>query len=211
MWSRLRGRLTYANVIATLALFLALGGSSYAALNLPKNSVGSKQLKANAVTSAKVKAGSLLTSDFKSSQRSALRGPIGPKGDQGAPGPVTGNLPRGATLHGVYNIDFVATGADQISGASISFGLRLPSKPTVSVVPVDGPPTATCPGTPTLPAAAPGTLCIYKVFETNTNNFAICDQDCNAGVAERDGAMMYLHSIAASRTFEGGAWAVTAP
>ena len=44
MLSRFISRLSYANVIATLALFLALGGSSYAVLNLPKASVGPKQL-----------------------------------------------------------------------------------------------------------------------------------------------------------------------
>src|SRR5215475_4600191 len=51
----MRPRLTYANVVATLALFIALGGASYAAIKLPKNSVGAKQLKKNAVTTAKVK------------------------------------------------------------------------------------------------------------------------------------------------------------
>jgi hypothetical protein len=50
----LRGRLTYANVIATLALFIALGGASYAAVKLPKNSVGSRQIKNGAVTRAKI-------------------------------------------------------------------------------------------------------------------------------------------------------------
>lgn len=50
--TRLRGSLTYANVIATLALFLALsGGAVYAASNLGKNSVKSKNLAANAVKS----------------------------------------------------------------------------------------------------------------------------------------------------------------
>ena len=51
MLSHFSSRLSYANVIATLALFLALGGSSYAALNLPKASVGGTQLKKNSVTS----------------------------------------------------------------------------------------------------------------------------------------------------------------
>jgi hypothetical protein len=56
---KLRTRLTYANVIATLALFLALGGGAYAATQLPKNSVGSKQLKKNSVTAAKIKNGAV--------------------------------------------------------------------------------------------------------------------------------------------------------
>lgn len=42
-------RLTYANVVATLALFASLGGASYAAITLPADSVGSKQLRAGAV------------------------------------------------------------------------------------------------------------------------------------------------------------------
>jgi hypothetical protein len=50
-----RERLTYANVMTALALFLAIGGVSYAATQLPKNAVGAKQLKKNAVTGAKIK------------------------------------------------------------------------------------------------------------------------------------------------------------
>jgi hypothetical protein len=53
--SKLRERLTYANVMATIAVFIALGGASYAATQLPKNSVGTKQLKKNSVTTSKVK------------------------------------------------------------------------------------------------------------------------------------------------------------
>lgn len=52
---KIRERVTYANVVATLALFLALGGAAFAASKLPKNSVGTKQLKKNSVTAAKVK------------------------------------------------------------------------------------------------------------------------------------------------------------
>jgi len=52
----MRPRLSYANVVSTLCLFLLLGGgASYAASHLGKNSVGSKQLKKNAVTEAKIK------------------------------------------------------------------------------------------------------------------------------------------------------------
>jgi hypothetical protein len=52
---RIRSHISYANVMATVAVFIALGGASYAALKLPKNSVGTKQLKKNAVNGAKVK------------------------------------------------------------------------------------------------------------------------------------------------------------
>jgi hypothetical protein len=54
-----REKLTYANVVATLALFAALGGASYASFKLPKNSVGPKQLAKNAVTKLKVRKNSI--------------------------------------------------------------------------------------------------------------------------------------------------------
>lgn len=52
----LQGKLTYANVISTLCLFLLLGGgAAFAANQLPTNSVGTKQLRKKAVTTAKIK------------------------------------------------------------------------------------------------------------------------------------------------------------
>jgi hypothetical protein len=69
--------------IALLALFVALGGTSYAAMQLPAKSVGAKQLKRNAVTSVKVKNGSLKRADFAAGQL-----PAGAPGPQGAPGPA---------------------------------------------------------------------------------------------------------------------------
>ena len=46
-------------VISLVALFVALGGTTYAATSLPKNSVGTKQLKKNAVTGPKIKKGAV--------------------------------------------------------------------------------------------------------------------------------------------------------
>ena len=61
---RLRSKLTYANVMATIAVFIALGGAAYAA-GLPKNSVGSKQIKKNAVSGAKIKKGAVTGAKIK--------------------------------------------------------------------------------------------------------------------------------------------------
>jgi hypothetical protein len=72
-------------VVALVALLAALAGTSYAAVQLPANSVGTKQLKKNAVTGKKVKNGSLRAADFASN--SLPRGPQGPQGAQGAQGP----------------------------------------------------------------------------------------------------------------------------
>jgi hypothetical protein len=97
--AKILGGLTYANVVGTLALFIALGGVSYAAVKLPAKSVGTKQLKTGAVTSAKVRDGSLLAKDFGKDElprgdagepgengRNGAPGPAGPKGDGGPPG-----------------------------------------------------------------------------------------------------------------------------
>lgn len=82
---------TYANVVATLALFVALGGSAYAAIKLPANSVGTPQLRDGAVVSSKVANGSLLAADFKAGQLPAGPvGPAGPIGPAGTPGGVSG-------------------------------------------------------------------------------------------------------------------------
>lgn len=61
----LRERLTYANVVSTLALFLVLCGGIALAARVPKKSVGPQQLKANAVTTSKIKANSITTRKIK--------------------------------------------------------------------------------------------------------------------------------------------------
>jgi hypothetical protein len=62
-FDRLRDSLTYANVMATIAMFLALGGGAYA-VSVPRN----------AVTSASVKDNSLMARDFRSTQLPRLTG-----------------------------------------------------------------------------------------------------------------------------------------
>jgi hypothetical protein len=82
------------NAIACLALFVALGGTSYAAIKLPANSVGTTQIKKAAVTSAKIKDRSITAADLSAGTLRAgdvgpagAAGPSGPKGDTGAAGP----------------------------------------------------------------------------------------------------------------------------
>jgi hypothetical protein len=78
--SKLRTRLTFANVVSVIALFVALGGSSYAALTITGRNVRDSSL-----TTRDVKNRSLLGVDFKPGQLPA--GPQGPQGPQGAQGP----------------------------------------------------------------------------------------------------------------------------
>jgi hypothetical protein len=75
MSSKLRPRLNYSNVIATIALFIALGGAAVAA-GLPKNSVGAKQLKRGAVTTAKIKRAAVTSG--KLAPGSVIAGKLGP-------------------------------------------------------------------------------------------------------------------------------------
>ncbi len=63
-----RQRITPSLVISIIALVVALGGVSYAAIRIPKNSVGARQLKKNAVNTVKVKDRSLLRRDFRPGQ-----------------------------------------------------------------------------------------------------------------------------------------------
>ena len=84
MLAKARSSLTYANVMATLAVFVALGGTSYA---VATGSVDSREIKNNTVRSKDVRNRSLLAKDFKRGQlRAGPTGPKGDKGDAGAPG-----------------------------------------------------------------------------------------------------------------------------
>lgn len=86
--SRLARRITKcrpcrADVIATAALFVALGGTGYAAA---ANSIGTRQLKDGAVTGAKVKNGTIGWADLTKSARNRMTGKPGPPGPDGPPG-----------------------------------------------------------------------------------------------------------------------------
>ena len=88
-------KLKSSTVLAATALVVAVFGSTplgHAAGNLivPRNSVGTAQLKGGAVTGLKVKDGSLASADFAAGQL-----PAGPKGDRGDPGPTGATGPKG--------------------------------------------------------------------------------------------------------------------
>ena len=100
-------------IVSIVALSVALGGTSYAAVVLPANSVGTKQLKRDAVTAAKVKDGSLLRADFGAGQL-----PAGASGATGATGPAGTAGPKGET--GAAG----ATGAKGDTGTAGTTGLK---------------------------------------------------------------------------------------
>jgi hypothetical protein len=106
MRSLLRHRPSPALVVACIALAVALGGTSYAAIKLPANSVGTKQLQNGAVTKKKIAKKTI----------NALTGQMGPKGDHGPPGPATGVA--GGDLTGNYPNPSIAPGA--VTGAKVA-------------------------------------------------------------------------------------------
>ena len=63
----MRGRISPSLVISVIALFVALGGASYAVVSVPKNSVGTKQLKKKAVGTKQLKKKAVGTGQLKGS------------------------------------------------------------------------------------------------------------------------------------------------
>ena len=91
-----RKQLSYANVVASLALVLALGGTAWAAVTLPRDSVASKQIRKDAVRSPEIRAEAVRSSeiqdegirlaDIAAGARTALEGAEGPAGPPGPAG-----------------------------------------------------------------------------------------------------------------------------
>jgi hypothetical protein len=99
---RFLSKLSYANVTATIALFIALGGSSYAAFVLPRDSVGSKQIRKGAVRSSEIRDRSIALRDISRSTRKALRGQQGPSGPPGSPGAPAAKFFAAVTAAGSF-------------------------------------------------------------------------------------------------------------
>jgi hypothetical protein len=107
-------RLSYSNVVATLALFVALGGTSYAVATLPRNSVGSAQ----------VRDGSLRAADLAPGVRGGASGVRGPRGAQGPPGAAGPRGPADVVVRQRDGEAFVGFGA----GSSVDVAtLQLPA------------------------------------------------------------------------------------
>ena len=113
---QIRSRLTYANVMSSIAVFLVLGGGAALAAKhvLPKNSVGTKQLKANAVTVKKLKKNAVTARKIRNNavttakiQNGAVSGDKIPNGaiggDKIADGSITGSKVNASTLGTVPN------------------------------------------------------------------------------------------------------------
>ncbi len=218
------------NTIAMLALFLVLGGTTYAA--------STALIGKNTVASPQVVNGSLNTVDLSKKARAALKGNRGlrgftgaqgakgatgaqgvqgVKGDTGVPGPFPGTLPAGKTLVGAYGISQGAVGGTSGSdwGASpISFDYPLAAAPTVVVVIGVNPDPTHCPGTVSAPSATSGYLCVYQgASGTLQAGYPdVCPPTGCTGASEASKYGAIVRAFGSSNTtrwYTWGTWAVT--
>ena len=106
MIPRVRNKLTYSNVIASLALFVALSGIAVAA-GLPKNSVGPKQLKRGAVKAVKIRKGAVKTA--KLARGAVVAGKLAPN-SVSAGNIVNGTIVAGKLANGAVTNSKIANG-----------------------------------------------------------------------------------------------------
>lgn len=117
---QIRKRLTYSNVMSSIAVFLVVGGATaLAASGLAKKSVGTKQLKPNAVTTAKIKKNAVTAAKIKSNAVTEAKLPAGVVTEAKlANGAVTnGKLANGAVT--AAKIANGAVGAGQIGANGV--------------------------------------------------------------------------------------------
>ena len=221
-----------AMLIALVALIIALGGTSYAAISLPKNSVGTKQIRkgavtkskirGNAITSSKVKNRSLLAKDFKAGQL-----PAGPKGDKGEAGASALHpVPSHQTIRGAVGADLHAFDSTA-SDFGVDVTLPMPARNALSdadvFVNVAGwqnaggqtQPTTTdtsagCTGTPASPTAPAGKVCIYVSGADHAFNLSGYSVLAGTG-ASPYGFKLKWDASQAGDTFVDATWAYTAP
>jgi hypothetical protein len=170
LFKRLRPKLTFANVMVVILAFVVLGGGAYAATQIPRNSVGTAQLKNRAVTPKKLSKKTLATIEemirsygLKLSSAPGPVGPTGPTGPTGEGVPPGGTIPAGTTLRGsVAPSVLTPTPGGSSVGQGVSFGgYQLAARPVAHVIPPGGPATAECPGSAAAPEAKSGHLCVY--------------------------------------------------
>jgi hypothetical protein len=199
MWGALKKSMSPSMFVSLLALVVALSGTSYAAMAIANNSVGSPQIKPggvqtsdlgnNAVTSQKIKNGTIAASDLKPQVSQTQRA-----------------LRSGETMRGT----FLAAGADTTSGyigTSITFPHRLPANfVKANVQYIDGATSTQCPG---VGQAAPGWACFYEGQNSLATLCCIYSENYNDPSVGTFGTRIYW-TVTGSNYVDGN-WAITAP
>ena len=129
-------RLTYANVVATIALMLALGGTAVAAATLTgrdivDGTITGRDLRDFTIGPRKIKNGSLLARNFRAGQlprgEPGATGPAGPRGVAGPQGPTGPTGPPGPTpvAYSILDDGFSTAGTAKVVDLALPAGLYL--------------------------------------------------------------------------------------
>jgi hypothetical protein len=213
-----RRHLSYANVAATLALAVALSGTSYAATQLGKGEVKGKNLARSSVTSPKVKDGSLQAADFAPGQLPA--GPQGPVGAQGAPGPAgpfVTSVPSGQMVSGVWAVNIAVpsglpAGAGAWSAQSFPFPIQGTLIPHVGA-PLSMPAVCHVDTATFRPAPDPGHLCVVETATSSTGSPPVTAPSVTIDDVRAPGFRLRMGAgtTAPGSYSRSGFWAATAP
>jgi hypothetical protein len=240
MFSRIRRRITYANVAMTLALVFAMTGGAYAAKKYLITST--KQIKPSVLAQLKGKAGPAGPASAPGTQGpQGAQGPAGkngtngtngvngkdgkegPEGKEGSPWTTGGTLPSGKTETGTWGIAsppgsfFGGSSQEVVIPISFTIPLKEPLPATsvhVIATGASGAGGKTCPTTSNVekPEAEPGNFCIFEREGFNVESIEIF----SPGMAEpselgRTGTLVKIQPATKGESiFVAGTWAVTA-
>jgi hypothetical protein len=195
----LRRRLTYANVVATLALVLVVagGGTAFALV------VTGKQVKDRSLTGRDIKNSSLSITKLNATARGALTDTS-----------PWERVPAGRTIQGVFSQQHPAVGAN---GFVFDVMVNLPARARVSltsaqvnVAPnvlypiIDG--DSSCTGTVSAPTAPAGKVCVYIGGTSATSNIF-----ASAATPADQGFWVTYRDSVGTAVYINGSWAYTAP
>jgi hypothetical protein len=234
---RFRFRVSRATVLVFVALCIALGGGSFAAISRIADSAGLIHACVNRRTGAvrivrsarsckARRSGNSEASEFAISWnkqgppgQQGLPGPtgqggqIGPGGQSGPPGPpgpVTGALPRGVTLRGTWTVRDQAVAMTNDISQPISWALSLATAPATHFVPPgNAAPSGCAGGTAAAPAADPGNVCIYEASGTNASVNVFDPATAGFNTSEPYGTGILVTATATGEYGAFGTWAVT--
>ncbi len=182
----IRKRLTYANVMSSIAVFLVLGGATaFAASELAKNSVGTKQLKPNAVTTGKIKKEAVATGKIKKEAITAGKVKNGAIGNaQLANDAVsTDKIANDAVTTGKIAPDAVTTG--KIAPGAIDAGRLAPSERSEAFQTWESGLLNTEMATGLLGSYAAGTLAVSANLPAGSYVVTASTELINSAIAER--------------------------
>jgi hypothetical protein len=208
---KINNRLTYANVVATLALVFAMSGGALAASKYLITST--KQISPKVVKALKGKKG-----------KAGATGPQGPQGPQGTPGAAGQNLtaqttlPSGQSESGAFSAGSGGSEGWEYSagktaygwiGAGITFtqplATQIPEANIIDVKSTSGAPHCSGPG-----HADPGYLCLYNYIASDVGGGYGYSNTEDLSTPE-PGVVLYWPVEKAGEPYAGGEYTVTAP